>query len=100
MKAGGSSSTAGGKTAARMDSYYSPNLKATKLAKFHGRRLTYIRYADVSWLVEQGFESPHQLELQGANAFLEMQESVGVSWQLLEVVRETIKNGEKLSSLA
>ncbi|KAF1881780.1 hypothetical protein Lal_00014530, partial [Lupinus albus] len=34
-------------------------------------RLTYIRYPDISWLVEQGFEFPHQLELQRVNTFLE-----------------------------
>ncbi|KAF1879774.1 hypothetical protein Lal_00039718 [Lupinus albus] len=45
MEAGGSSSTAGGRTVAKRDPYYSPNLQAARLAKFRGRRLTYIRYA-------------------------------------------------------
>ncbi|KAF1870813.1 hypothetical protein Lal_00030122 [Lupinus albus] len=63
MEVGGSPTTAGGRTVARRDLYYSLKLQATRLAKFQGRRLTYIRYVDVSWMVEQGFEFPHYLEL-------------------------------------
>ncbi|KAF1895141.1 hypothetical protein Lal_00022639 [Lupinus albus] len=48
MEAGGSSSAAGGRTTARRDPYYFPNLEATRLAKFQDRRLTYIKYADIS----------------------------------------------------
>ncbi|KAF1898752.1 hypothetical protein Lal_00000654 [Lupinus albus] len=73
MEVGGSSLAVGGIIAANRDPYYSPTLLATKLDKSQGRKLTYIRYADISWLVEHGFEFPHQLELQGANAFLEME---------------------------
>ncbi|KAF1881633.1 hypothetical protein Lal_00039849, partial [Lupinus albus] len=63
MDVGGSSSAASGITAARRDLYYSPTLQATRLAKFQDIKLTYIRYADISYLVEQGFEFPHQMEL-------------------------------------
>ncbi|KAF1876977.1 hypothetical protein Lal_00012451 [Lupinus albus] len=54
IEAGGSSSVARGRTVARRDPYYFPNLQTTRLAKFQGRRLTYIRCAAVLWLVEQG----------------------------------------------
>ncbi|KAF1896051.1 hypothetical protein Lal_00033439 [Lupinus albus] len=37
-----------------------------------GIKLTYVRYADISWLVEQGFQFPHKLETQGANPFIEL----------------------------
>ncbi|KAF1868062.1 hypothetical protein Lal_00034003, partial [Lupinus albus] len=70
METRGSSSAAGGRNAARRDPYYSPNLQASRLAKFHGRNLAYVRYADVSWLVEQGFLFPHKLEVHGTNTFV------------------------------
>ncbi|KAF1879867.1 hypothetical protein Lal_00014167 [Lupinus albus] len=34
--------------------------------------LAYVRDADVSWLVEQGFQFPHELEVQGSNPFIEL----------------------------
>ncbi|KAF1888356.1 hypothetical protein Lal_00036227 [Lupinus albus] len=30
------------------------------------------RYVDVSWLVERGFQFPHELEVQGTNTFIEL----------------------------
>ncbi|KAF1859159.1 hypothetical protein Lal_00000990 [Lupinus albus] len=44
----------------------------TILAKFQGRKHNYIHYANISWMVEQGFEFPQSLEVQGANTFLDM----------------------------
>ncbi|KAF1892775.1 hypothetical protein Lal_00042669 [Lupinus albus] len=87
MEVGGSSSAASGRTASRREPNYSPTLQATRLAKFQGRKLTYIKYVDISWLVEQGLDFPHQMELQGANAFLEMQGRIYPS-----VVREFYSN--------
>ncbi|KAF1862580.1 hypothetical protein Lal_00014120 [Lupinus albus] len=72
VEASGSSSAPSAKNAPRKDPYYSPTLQASRLVKFQGRKQTYIRYADISWMVEQCFEFPHQLEMQGANTFLEM----------------------------
>ncbi|KAF1878011.1 hypothetical protein Lal_00041760 [Lupinus albus] len=61
-----------GRTAARRDPNFSPSLQASRLAKFHGRKLGYVRYVDASWLVEQGFPFPHELEVQGTNTFVEL----------------------------
>ncbi|KAF1888929.1 hypothetical protein Lal_00036642 [Lupinus albus] len=72
MEVGGSSFAPGGRNATRRYSHYSPTLQASRLARFQGRKQTYIRYADMSWMVEQGFEFPQQLEVQGANTFSEM----------------------------
>ncbi|KAF1858889.1 hypothetical protein Lal_00043024 [Lupinus albus] len=69
---GGSSSATAGRTAARRDQFFSPTLQATWLTKFQGRKLAYVRYVDVSWLVEQGFQFPHELEVQGSNTFIEL----------------------------
>ncbi|KAF1877066.1 hypothetical protein Lal_00033620 [Lupinus albus] len=68
MNAGGSSSAARGKTAARSDPYYSPEL----LAKFKGRLSAHTRYTDITWWTDQGFALPHQLKMQGVDTFLEM----------------------------
>ncbi|KAF1893041.1 hypothetical protein Lal_00024163, partial [Lupinus albus] len=43
----GSSSAAAGRTAARRDPYLSSALQATRLARFQGRKLAYVKYADV-----------------------------------------------------
>ncbi|KAF1866266.1 hypothetical protein Lal_00024270 [Lupinus albus] len=87
MEAGRSSSTAGSRTVARRDPYYSRSVQATRLAKFQGRRLTYIQYVDVSWLVEQGFMFLHQLELHGTNTFVELHGKIYPS-----LVREFYRN--------
>ncbi|KAF1877999.1 hypothetical protein Lal_00041748 [Lupinus albus] len=42
------------------------------MSRFHGRKLAYVRYAEVSWLVEQGFQFPHDLEVQGTDTFIEL----------------------------
>ncbi|KAF1891596.1 hypothetical protein Lal_00008024 [Lupinus albus] len=63
FEAGDSSSAAGGRTAPRRDPNYSPSLQASRLTKFQGRKLAYVRYVDVSWLMGQGFQFPHQLEV-------------------------------------
>ncbi|KAF1885811.1 hypothetical protein Lal_00042680 [Lupinus albus] len=68
----GSSSEAGGRNTAKTDPYYSPSLQPSRLTKFQGRKLAYVRYVDVSWLVEQGFHFLHQLEVQGTNTFVEL----------------------------
>ncbi|KAF1880942.1 hypothetical protein Lal_00023360, partial [Lupinus albus] len=57
---------------ARRDPYYSPSLQASRLAKFQGRKQAYICYATMPWMVEKGFEFAHNLEVQGANTFIEM----------------------------
>ncbi|KAF1872117.1 hypothetical protein Lal_00033770, partial [Lupinus albus] len=56
---GGSPSAQGGRNTARRDPYYSPTLQASRLAKFQGINQNYICYANMSWMVEQGFEFPH-----------------------------------------
>ncbi|KAF1891607.1 hypothetical protein Lal_00008035 [Lupinus albus] len=72
METGGSSSMTRGRNIARRDPYYSPNLQATRLGMFQGRKLAYTRYADISWLIDQGFEFPHQLNMHGVDTFLEL----------------------------
>ncbi|KAF1885940.1 hypothetical protein Lal_00018481 [Lupinus albus] len=72
----GSSSVPGGRTAAKRDSYYSPSLQVSRLTKFQGRKLTYARYVDDSWLVEQGFHFLHELEVQGTNTFIELNDKL------------------------
>ncbi|KAF1896245.1 hypothetical protein Lal_00018524 [Lupinus albus] len=54
------------------DPYYAPALQAKRLAKFANRKLTYTRYVDMAWMVEQSFEFPHGLEAQWVNIFLEL----------------------------
>ncbi|KAF1881779.1 hypothetical protein Lal_00014529 [Lupinus albus] len=71
MDVGGSSSAQGSINAARMDPYYSPNLQASRLEKFRGRKQTCIHYAKMSWLIEQSFEFPNSLEVKVANTFFE-----------------------------
>ncbi|KAF1885844.1 hypothetical protein Lal_00042718 [Lupinus albus] len=72
MESGGSSYAVGGRTSTRWDPYYSPSLQATRLAKFQRRKLAYVCYVDVSWLVEQGLMFPHHLELHDTNTFVEL----------------------------
>ncbi|KAF1881804.1 hypothetical protein Lal_00014555 [Lupinus albus] len=56
----------------RGDPYYSLILQETRLAKFQGRKPTYIRYVDLTWLAEQNFSFPHDMEAQGTVQFLEL----------------------------
>ncbi|KAF1874211.1 hypothetical protein Lal_00015665 [Lupinus albus] len=51
---GGPSSATPSTTARKRDPFFAPTLQASILARFHGRKLAYVRYADVPWLVEQG----------------------------------------------
>ncbi|KAF1860411.1 hypothetical protein Lal_00037751 [Lupinus albus] len=50
----------------------SRNMDVGGFSSTQGRKQTNIRYANMSWLVEQAFEFPHCLEVQGANTFMEM----------------------------
>ncbi|KAF1874113.1 hypothetical protein Lal_00041557 [Lupinus albus] len=38
----------------KRDPFFAPELQASRLTRFHGRKLAYVRYADMPWLVEQG----------------------------------------------
>ncbi|CAL0305134.1 unnamed protein product [Lupinus luteus] len=60
----------------RGDPYYSLILQETRLAKFQGRKATYVRYVDLTWMAEQHFEFPHEFEAQGAFQFLELKGQV------------------------
>ncbi|KAF1870716.1 hypothetical protein Lal_00026408 [Lupinus albus] len=51
-------------------------VQASRLAKFQARLLAYTRYADITWLIYQGFDLPHQLKMQGVDTFLELQGKV------------------------
>ncbi|KAF1888341.1 hypothetical protein Lal_00045001 [Lupinus albus] len=59
-----------------VDPYYSVILQETRLAKFQGRKPTYIRYVDLTWLAEQNFSFPHDMEAQGTVQFLELKGQV------------------------
>ncbi|KAF1862496.1 hypothetical protein Lal_00024452 [Lupinus albus] len=69
---GGPSPAPPGRTTKKRDPFFSPELQATQMSQFQGRKLAYVRYADISWLVEQGFHFHHELETQGANPFTEL----------------------------
>ncbi|KAF1898676.1 hypothetical protein Lal_00013879 [Lupinus albus] len=60
----------------RGDPYYSLILQETRMAKFQGRKLTYIRYVDLTWLAEQNFSFPHDMEAQGTVQFMELKGQV------------------------
>ncbi|KAF1896069.1 hypothetical protein Lal_00042331 [Lupinus albus] len=64
FETGGSSSATLSRPAKKRDPYFTPELQASKLVRFHDRKLAYVRYADVPWLVEEGFQFPHELEVQ------------------------------------
>ncbi|KAF1878113.1 hypothetical protein Lal_00015099, partial [Lupinus albus] len=66
------SSTTPSRPTWKRDSFFAPELHASRLARFHGRKLAYVRYVDVPWLVEEGFQFPHELEVQGTNTFIEL----------------------------
>ncbi|KAF1864842.1 hypothetical protein Lal_00031805 [Lupinus albus] len=67
-----SSATPSCRPTKKRDHFFAPELQASRLARFHGRKLAYVHYADVSWLVEEGFQFPHELEVQGTNTFIEL----------------------------
>ncbi|KAF1877022.1 hypothetical protein Lal_00033575 [Lupinus albus] len=54
------------------DPFYADNLQTERLTKFLSRKPTYIRYANMTWLAEEGFRFSHELEAQGATKFLEL----------------------------
>ncbi|KAF1874283.1 hypothetical protein Lal_00045117 [Lupinus albus] len=60
----------------RGDPYYSLILQETRMAKFQGRKPTYIRYVDLTWLAEQNFSFPHDMEAQGTIQFKELKGQV------------------------
>ncbi|KAF1860187.1 hypothetical protein Lal_00040469 [Lupinus albus] len=60
----------------RGDPYYSLILPETRMAKFQGRKPTYIRYVDLTWLAEQNFSFPHDMEAQGTIQFMELKGQV------------------------
>ncbi|KAF1854623.1 hypothetical protein Lal_00015668 [Lupinus albus] len=60
----------------RGDPYYSLILQETRMAKFHGQKPTYIRYVDLTWLAEQNFSFPHDMEAQGTIQFMELKGQV------------------------
>ncbi|KAF1870600.1 hypothetical protein Lal_00025901 [Lupinus albus] len=60
----------------RGDPYYSLIFQETRLAKFQGRKPTYIRYIDLTWLAEQNISFPHDMEAQGTVQFLELKGQV------------------------
>ncbi|KAF1895979.1 hypothetical protein Lal_00046734 [Lupinus albus] len=60
----------------RGDPYYSLILQETRMAKFQGRKPTYIRYVDLTWLAEQNFSFPHDMESQGTIQFMELKGQV------------------------
>ncbi|KAF1878122.1 hypothetical protein Lal_00015108 [Lupinus albus] len=72
FETGGPSSATPNRPSKKMDPFFAPELQASRLARFHGRKLAYVRYADVPWMVEEGFQFPHELEVQGTNTFIEL----------------------------
>nr|UBX54597.1 hypothetical protein [Lupinus angustifolius] len=56
----------------RGDPYYSLILQETRLSKFQGRKPTYIRYADLTWMAEQNFEFLQGMQAQGVVMFMEL----------------------------
>ncbi|KAF1878135.1 hypothetical protein Lal_00049303 [Lupinus albus] len=61
----GPSSATPSRPAKKRDPYFTPELQASRLVRFQGKKLAYVCYADVPWLVEEGFQFPHELEVQG-----------------------------------
>ncbi|KAF1863188.1 hypothetical protein Lal_00042491 [Lupinus albus] len=50
FETGGSSSATPSRPAKKRDPYFTPELQASRLVRFHGIKLAYVRYADVPWL--------------------------------------------------
>ncbi|KAF1884228.1 hypothetical protein Lal_00035297 [Lupinus albus] len=79
----------------RGDPYYSLILQETRMAKFQGRKPTYIRYVDLTWLAEQNFSFPHDMEAQGTIQFMELRDKstlllLGNSMLILDIRMENI----------
>ncbi|KAF1889714.1 hypothetical protein Lal_00025042 [Lupinus albus] len=70
FETGGPSSATPSRPTKKRDPCFTPELQALRLIRFNGRKLAYVRYADVPWLVEEGFQFPHELEVQGTNTFI------------------------------
>ncbi|KAF1860157.1 hypothetical protein Lal_00033755 [Lupinus albus] len=70
FETGGPSSATPSRPTKVRDPFFAPELHVSRLVRFHGRKLAYVRYADVPWLVEEGFQFPHELEVQGTNTFI------------------------------
>ncbi|KAF1896130.1 hypothetical protein Lal_00042896 [Lupinus albus] len=70
FETGGPSSATPSRPTKKRDPYFTPELQASRLVQSHGRKLAYVCYADVPWLVEEGFQFPHELEVQGTNTFI------------------------------
>ncbi|KAF1892798.1 hypothetical protein Lal_00035442 [Lupinus albus] len=76
----------------RGDPYYSLILQETRLAKFQGRKPTYIRYVDLTWLAEQNFSFPHDMEAQGTVQFLELKGQVYPALRNTNHAQPTVNN--------
>ncbi|KAF1898414.1 hypothetical protein Lal_00042106 [Lupinus albus] len=72
FETGGPSSATPSRPARKRVPYFSPELQSSRLVRFHGRKLAYVRYDDVPWMVEEGFQFPHELEVQGTNTFIRL----------------------------
>ncbi|KAF1884355.1 hypothetical protein Lal_00033531 [Lupinus albus] len=96
---GGSSTTPCGRIHLRNDPYYPSTLQAKMLAKFITHKQTYIQYANIAWMVEQGFQFPLELEVQRANNFLEFHNNIFPSlvWEFYSNFQ--CKNGRFVSVL-
>ncbi|KAF1892809.1 hypothetical protein Lal_00035453 [Lupinus albus] len=87
FETGGPSSATPSRPTKKRDPFFAPELQALRLVQFHGRKLAYVRYADVPWLVEEGFQFPHEMEVQGTNTF------IGLHGKLyLSLIREFSNN--------
>ncbi|KAF1880030.1 hypothetical protein Lal_00022157, partial [Lupinus albus] len=64
FETGGPSSATPSRPTKKKDPYFTPELQASRLIRFHGRKLAYVCYADVPWLFS------HELEVQGTNTFI------------------------------
>ncbi|KAF1877102.1 hypothetical protein Lal_00033660 [Lupinus albus] len=72
FETGGPSSATPSRPTKKRDHLFAPELQASRLAHFHGIKLAYVRYADVPRLVEEGFQFPQELQVQGTNTFIEL----------------------------
>lgn len=59
-----------------VDPYYTPDQQAERFARYASRKMTHIRYADLSWFVGEGFQFPVDLETQGLTHFVELHGNV------------------------
>ncbi|KAF1894039.1 hypothetical protein Lal_00003955 [Lupinus albus] len=73
---GASSSVALKHYAISRDPFYAHSLQAERVGKFSSPKPTFIRYAAMAWMVEQGFQFSHELDVQGAIKFLELNDGI------------------------